>query len=613
MINEVKSIETPVRVATSPSISPAIPLVESFIRQASGLHVSARRDQVLAAMSSKVVSYHPGVNGIHVSAAADLALHSQQDFRRQLMEGGDQVAESICLAATSCVVDHAYGPEAVRALIEHVIEAIPDGQNKFLQAVNTGASKLEGDLDSGLLDFLAGLVRHVAISGDQKFRIVLPQEMRQFIRAILVERIPNNPYPPRPGGMSLVNALQARSFFPKGNVYMFCLGDMPGELIDYFPDDIKIVNEDPDRVSAAQLPRQSGWDGHFAMHSDGSGEDPNILPSSILSVKVDGVDYLREAFNKFDTILTGRKIVSDFTGLPKEWFSRLKKVDAIQLTGLHKLDCETAAATYINDLGKISSEECVVALSYSEARNKSFEMKLWEMFREARVIDLLSANVGEILQFGKRLHSLAHTTNPLNLSQSQISELDRLYELGKQKGEDGRIGVKEENPCFVAEVALFLQDILQIPLVRVRGKLIDVLVADSKLNFEDLSSVPKDLITSRYLALQKVAHPDGLLTSREHVGLALDIPSAESIAGIKYVAEDLAERAVSAEAAQMLPFDFHLKLGDGRKVFVAPTVTFSVFDGGTVSAGDLMDLFFLRGQAKKIISAAHTLNLNRRS
>jgi hypothetical protein len=405
---------------------------------------------------------------------------------------------------------------------------------------------------------------------------------------------------PRIGGISAANALQGHAL--RDQVTMMALGSMPRGVAALLPPGLKVVADDPAVQRLADLPTEGESAGHFALLCDATGQ--SLLLEEWSSVTVDGQQIARDRFERCDILITGSSSVRGFGCLPLERTQALgASHDVAILTGVQYLSDPLEVKSYLEHVAAIHSAGAATALSYTESKQKSAEFSVWGAVKAQGVIDVISLNAGEAYRFLCRLAPSAEAQRQLTLSPEQVTEVQRLAELGARSPSRWENG--HEDPAWIAEATLLLQSLLEIPVVRVRGKVADVVVTPCKLSDSHNGQIVRDLMQSRVMAVLKTAHPKGLLTEFRDLAFVRNVPNARALAALFSIADVLQPRASDPSSAAALPVRMYCQLSDGRTLFAIPPLGLYVKDGGTASAGDLMDYVFASQQAKGLLALAH--------
>lgn len=457
---------------------------------------------------------------------------------------------------------------------------------------------------------VASVFRWIATFGRDKVRLTATPAVREWMHQVLHAHYGSDtPLNPRMGGISATNSLQGRAL--KDDVTMMALGAMPRSVAALLPSDLRVVSEDPKVSELSDLVPEGESAGHFAILADGNGE--NLLPASLTKVVVNGEEVERERFTTCDVLITGSSCVRDFGSLSLQRTLQLGKAnEVVILTGVQYLKDAENSRSFLQHVRELHSGGAAVSLSYSEAKSKEFEFENWALIRDARVVDLLSLNAGEAYQFFDRLACNRTAVMQLSLAPSLQARVREVARNGAREDaspwENGH-----EDPTWVASAAELLQAVLDIPIVRVRGKAGDVTVTSVGLSQSEAKAVVRDLIQSRNMAVLKTANPKGLLTKFTDLAYVRNVPNGKTLAGLQYIADYLKRTGVSDGEAALLPIQMTCRLPNGRVLFAVPPVELYVKDGGTASAGDLIDYTFASQQAHGLLKAAHDAQGMRRT
>lgn len=550
---------------------------------------------------------HPSVSPEQLNAVSTAYSAAQRDFLRERRKLPPNGGTKILMAPTSRVVDYSVNADGVQRLITDLVS---QGRQQALKdAIADGP-------DSGFLwekaddpvQVIASIVRWVAKHGRDKVRLTATAPVREWIHSVLNASYGDDrPLRPRIGGISAANSLHGRAL--KDDVTMMALGAMPRNVAELLPKDIRVVSDDPHMTKLGDLPAEGESAGHFALLADGAGD--NLLPESLAAVTVNGGEFAREHFTACDVLITGSSSVRGFGSLSLERTRELGKCnDVVILTGAQYIKDSTSCIEFLQHVAALHASGASVALSYTEAKSKSIEFENWARIKDARVVDLLSLNAGEAYQFIKRLGDDRMAALQLGLTPDLQARVRAVVIAGAREDADPWEN-GHEDPAWVASAAKLLQSCLDIPIVRVRGKVADVTVSAAHAVESNRKRIVHDLIQSRVMGVLKTANPKGLLTEFTDLAFLHNIPNGKALAGLHVIADQLARDGAQADAAT-LPVRMVCDLPDGRLLFAVPPLEMYVKDGGTASAGDLIDYTFASQQANGLLKAAHQLQQLRR-
>jgi hypothetical protein len=551
-----------------------------------------------------------------VSAAYRTA---QRDFLRERHKLPANGGTKVLMAPTNRVVDYSVRSDGIKALIA---DLVTQGREEDLRrAINEGPGNLgPGNVGPGNglvwdraddpVNLVASMIRWVANYGRDKVRLTATPAVRDWLHQVLKDFYGDDAHlKPRIGGISAANSLHGKAL--KDDVTMMALGAMPRGVAALLPGELRVVSEDPRFSTVSDLPAEGESAGHFAILADGMGE--NLLPESFAMVEVNGEKFGREHFNACDILVTGSSCVRDFGSLPIERTRELGRAnDLIILTGAQYIKDKASCVEFLRHVEALHSGGACVSLSYTEAKSKSFEFENWAHIKKSRAVDLLSLNAGEAYQFIERLAGDRRAALQLGLT-PELQARVRAVALSGARTEAAPWENGHEDPSWVASVAQLLQSCLEIPIVRVRGKVGDVTVTDVVSAESDLKGIVHDLIQSRVMAVLKTANPKGLLTEFTDLAFIRNIPNGKALAGLYAIADQIVREGTPRDEAALLPIRMACGLADGRTLFAVPPVELYVKDGGTASAGDLIDYTFASQQARGLLKLAHDLQSKRRT
>jgi hypothetical protein len=502
----------------------------------------------------------------------------------------------ILMAPTSRVVDFSVSATAVQILIQQLED---EGRADELRAaINTGGPASGGvwERAENPVQVVASIIRWSAIYRKIKGRVTSSGPAREWIFEALKKFYGSeDALKPRLGGISAANSVQGVAL--GDDVSMMALGTLPKEVAVRLPQTLRIIGDNEAWYSVNDIPQEEHFAGHFAILADQNEE--SLLPSHWESVTINGELCSREKVVSCDILVTGSSCKRDFGSMSNERLTALgASNDVVILTGAQYLTNEVSNKKYFDAVGVLDAAGACISLSYVEAKERKWEFNILADIKKLNAVDTYSANAGETYQLLLRLTESPTAVTVLDITAQQRETASRLARCG------GLVSQKwhseHENPAWLVEAAILLQEVLSIPLVRIRGRYSDITVVAAEVEISNHDDVVSDLIMSRVAAVFKVALPKGLLSSLEDITILRNIPKASSLAGLFEVVDFVTTSGFATGHESLIPTKLYTKLHDKRTCFVIPPLDMYIRDGGTTSAGDLMDYVFLSQQANKL-------------
>lgn len=527
---------------------------------------------------------------------------AQKEFHDDLQQrlNGDSERLRIFLAPTARAIDHLIDCTALQILVGRLVE---DGKAQELKdAINSGPGNSEviWNAPETLVHLVASIVRWGALTDHDKKRIRVSGELREEILDILTSE--GYDTRPRIGCISAVGTALASVLGHEPT--MMALGTMPYEVARRLPAQTRIVGTNAEHQFIEELPGDDGFCGNFAL----------LVPDGCLglepilgTLQVNGAHLKEDAMSKIDVLITGTSSIHGFSGVGLERMCEIGSAhDLMILTGTKDLDSKEEMAEFFDRVSQGHAAGMAVALCYAESKFPAKEVELWCAIRQRRCVELLALNSLEALGVLERIYQDTSEANSLKLSADTILRLNDALVTGKTRSSTWGDG--HESPEWLIKSAMLIQEILQIPIVRVRGMVSDILVTDAALalNAEDTRG---NLFVSRNLGTMKVAHPRGLFANAQEIGNIRNYPDGTHAAALFKIADVLKWLDGNSAEVESFAHNQYMLLKDGRYAFAVPPTPFYSKEGGTMSAGDTKDLTLAFVEGAGLMRAARDLNI----
>lgn len=596
---DMAGVERPAGIATGDLGQETIkgahagPCLGERMCQAQARELEVGEPEVLAAETERGKALDARVEERHLLALKERSYRAQLRFLDEvsLRRSGKVDGLRVLLAPTSRTMDHLMDSEALKILAQRLINS---GELQALKkAVNDGprGGGIVWQPPSTPVELVASILRWAALTDHDKRRIPADSSVRKWISETLADARYDTQ--PRLGGITAVctELGQVCGHVPT----MMALGNMPPEIARRLPEDTRVIGSDPRCATILELPPEKEFSGNFCL---GVRKGKLELPDKFGPLVVNGLAVDPAAVTEIDILITGTASVQGFTGLAGERLGDIGRAhDMVVLTGSKELSSEEKIRAYVESVSALHSGGCAVALFYSESKFPSVEVEFWRELKKRHCVESFGLNCLEAEGILERIQADVSGANQLNLSgelQRRVNEALKIARSAPEVWEDGH-----ESPEWIFESALLLQDILEIPVVRVRGMLSDIVVVKPGLEI-DPESVGDYQFASRDLGSVKVADPSGLFERPDDMDIVTNVPDGQAAAALFKILDRMSlynsrlgkGPSAASDTAEEFMRTCHACLADGRFVFAAVPVPFYIKDGGTQSAGDVMDFTF---------------------
>lgn len=543
--------------------------------------------------------FHPAVSLEQIDAIAAHYRLAQKDFLSTVEKRRDEPAINVLCAPTARTVDLIIDQRALYALAQKLLDR--GEKDRLLKAINTGPEdgQLIWEKPQNEVELLASIVRWAALCGAEKKRVRAPDSLRKSVAQDL-EEADIKPLERLGGAAAIATALMpilARS------PTMLSLGPLPPPVLKHLPGNTAVVTEDPAIKEASSLALAQDFTGNFHLVFKGAALE---LPPELGPICVNQKTFDAQSVKSLDIIISGSSQISGFGSIS---ISRTEALGCAHeltlLTGMQYLLSHPEIKDYFEHVSTLHSNGSRIALFYSEAKQPKIESEMWQEIKERKCVDFIGLNSVEAYDILVRIRARAVADNPIKLSSETIARLDQALQLGADDGGVWESG--KESPQWLYASARSLQEVSGIPLVRVRGKVLDVIATDPKLKLSAAEHLRDSQIVSRNLGTLKVANSSGVINESHELEPLINVPHGYHLAGLQQLKDYVLNQG--EDAAQNLHLDCYFKTENGGYVFAVPPVPFFSRRGGTASAGDTIDATFASEECFGALDDAHRFNL----
>ena len=576
---------------------------------------------VLEIETARGRAFHSGVNLATMERWRELSEDAQNwGFRELEMRARGFNRHPILLGTTSRVVDHNVDAEGLNILIRAVYsDSNPEMRNEKLaalrRAIEDGPPLGEHSEEDNIFwsspktpeQLVASIIRCAVLGGGDKRRTRVSPELRLWIKAAY-DQAGYEPHAVLGGyaayGTQLALAL---GYVPT----MLSLWKYPTSLYDsaLLPKETKIIADRKDCITIADLrpDEMVASAGHYCFSLGNSGDV--FLPEELANLRINGAVVNIDQPHRVEVIVSGSHAEPGFGDRTPDEMREIGKAHALlSLTGLQYYEDKVSAMRFFNQLSYAREAGTPATFEYSEPKDKArpHEMAMLNMASKMEACELIAMNTSEAFGLLERvLDDLEGGLNLLNVSpqlESRIRAALAVAELEETEWGDGR-----EDPRWITDSALIIQEILDRPFVRVRGMWADITISSSDISVQSPLTVRRALFFSRDQALVKTANPSGSIRSLADQARVWASPTGQCVAAAAVVNEHMhaqfAEQELASDSFMQNAF---ARLSDNRAIFFALTKPMLVTDGGTTSAGDTMSIVLSTGILSELTNALRT-------
>ncbi len=550
-------------------------------------------------------SLHSSIREQEYVLHAKTSIDAQRRTFAELQLRKEQRPLSVFLGPTARVVDHALEGDAVTHLIARLIS---EGSTELLfKAIDQGpgADEIVWARPENPIELVASIVRWAALRGGDKKRIRTSAELRNWVGETLEANAVDTR--PRLGGMTAVCTALAHALGDSPT--MMALGTLPAGIAERLAPKTKVIGDHEDDTEIEELQVEGHSAGHYCISS--STATP-LLPAAIEAIRVNGTSIPREAISKLELLITGASTTPGFGTLDQRRIASIGQSNEVSvLTGVQAIDSVASCRRYFESVQTLHNAGSCTALCYSEPKWREGEISILKHIKNSAAVDFLGLNTGEAYDLLRRINDSMKAGNPLALGAQTAQELSNALAIGSRNKAPWENG--HESPEWVLRSALLLQEILEIPLVRVRARALDILAVDSCCNLNNAERIRDHLLVARHLGTTKAALKSGIINHADQLTVLQNPPQGRHLAALYCANDELRKLKLLHESWSAADFarDGHTRLRDGRQVFGAVPIHFFIKDGGTTSAGDTIDYSFVSFEARGALRAAFELNRER--
>ena len=565
------------------------------------LHEMCRRfgatpDGLRKAVYAHAAASEPRVSRELVEQFEEVMKSAQVDFFERYF--ARQIApRSILVAPSAAYIDHSIQGEALARLISYV--GSNDRGERLRALIERGPSgspeQIGWEPPRDLTELVATIIRWGILAKSDKVRLRVAPEIREEIRTALGDG--GYDTNPRLGGMPAVCSLGAEALGHKAT--MLALGAFPPNVVDLLPSTLSVVTGSGVLQAVTDARGDAGTVDHFCLSAAPS---ERVFPADWRTVRVHDKDYRCDQGLRLEVIISGTKPVPGFGNLSEEFLTSLgAKHDVVLFGGLHLLETPTELDHLVDRLEALRRGGAPLALVYSQPKSPELEPSALSAIREGRLIDLVSLNTAEAYGLLRRIHADARRgVNTLKLSQATVDRIEQALPLAEVTGDIQPVG--REHGAWIARSAEVLQEILAIPIVRVRGMFADVTCIDSAtpLTGPDFDALRRSLIMSRVAGSVKAALPHGLISSYADLVPITLPPEPEALVAYWQIIDGMMLETARRNLAYDILIRGVIRTASDRVLIVAPPTPLPSRRGGTTSTGDTIDLLFALEQSDRI-------------
>lgn len=545
----------------------------------------------------------------------------------------------ILIAPTKAVIDRPITGKDIGILIYSLSETeksdLVDLTNNKTTFKNSPRDKIE---------LLAAIIAVTYLDSKNKFRLMASDELRLWIKDTLAKSDQYQELPIRIGGAT--GFCGAHSRFLGVDATIVNLGKFQEGIKNILPKDLAVISADGMEVPASEIEEDKGNPGHFDLSIRPNSLNLSSIKNRLKLFDSTGQEVDLDQHKAVDIIINGTTSTFGFGDLTNQQIKEIANgKSAVIMSGAKDIVDDESLDQYIKSLKLLQSAGTAVYLLQSSPKKPEFEPLMLKAFKEARCVDMISMNVDEayqlLIQIGKSLEN----NNPLNITEEQKTRIDVALENANLQVAPWGIN---EKPSVPSRIAALLQEITEIPAVRVRSRHIDIIVTDSSLNLSaaEFNKTRQDQMASRVLAPLKAATRGNSLVDENDVPLPTDPATAESLLAFialgRYLGryeEQYTKNSANATQSYQVEHPHNLRddlssfseqqvrhfyekglyrLPDKRTLIASPTVSVEKNEG-TVSMGDFIDLIFVAqntdktGDLDNILKKCSDLNKARRS
>ncbi len=510
------------------------------------------------------------------------------DIKLRQENHDDSRENSILFAPSGANLDHNVDALGTTHLLSAVIKEF--GIKELTAKVESGPGQesknsLYWDNVSTPVELAASIIRAGTSTEYRKIRLRATTEVRQWIRKTLE----NENYDTQEclGSAPAVCSLLAKVL--AFNPTMVMQESISKNLKDRLPEELKIFDGSDDITTTNQIKTENVNNDHFPIFFNQGGVNVVL---DVPTFKINGADFSINNIKHADLIVTGSNRTSweSFGSANDATIEYLVAHNSLAVfSGFQNLSENQTSQDFISTVSGIHDRGSAVALLYSKSKFPDSEAAIFQEIKKRGCIDYIGMNTDETPYLLKNIALDAAQQNLLQTDPALASLAKELAD--KSLSPDKIWEVSKESPKWMLETALTLKKILDIPIIRIRGRTSDLIICDKEIESSPESLVD-NLVLSRHLAVLKVGFYPQLFYKTEDLTFLQNPPCGMALAA--YVAlsdaiKDLCD--ISNEEKQAFLATGFIDTNEYR-IISAPTPPMIAFQGRTVSAGDIMDSSF---------------------
>jgi hypothetical protein len=264
------------------------------------------------------------------------------------------------------------------------------------------------------------------------------------------------------------------------------------------------------------------------------------------------------------------------------------------LTNLQYSDSHDSLMKIINQFKNFKTSSNYIAYEYATMKKEGLALEAFASYKSfCHSISFNAAEAYEALSIIK--DNPKEAKRLLKLNDQDISQIQSLVNFTSPdlNSNDKPFWEKNfEDPEWIIQAAVVLQNALQLPLVRVRGLHTDVCVTDKKNSLQLTGEVILEAaFAGRFIAQIKAARRNGINEELQFNQLILPFPSPEVIAATYKAFHVMNQLDNNSQSNNESPGNFYRTMQDGRLIVcTSPPTFFTVHD--TTTCGDIMCAIF---------------------
>ena len=574
--------------------------------------------RVLELETKRAAQFHPDINLATMRRWKELSECAQTWGFQQLSLRAHGVGRfPILLGTTSRVVDHIVDAKGLRILIEAVykdcdpkVRAQKVADLKL--AIETGPPAGAHSEEDAIMwsspatptELVASIVRSALLAGGDKRRARVSPELRLWIRDAFAEA-GHEPHGVLGGFAAYGSQLALAHHYTPTMLsrWMFPSSLYESELL---PKNLRILTDRADCKTIADIRPEEviASAGHYCFSLGNKGSA--FLPPELCDLCIDGELIDISAAHRCEVIVSGSHAEPGFGDRTPEEMRQIGSEHRLMcLTGLQYFEKISDVEQFFYQLpfAREAGTPCCFEYSEPKASARPIEMATLKRLKETDTCDLLAMNTSEAFGLIERFIDEFEKGHDIFGISAQTAANIRCA-LSIAETEETPWGDGREDPRWIAQASLIIQEILDVPFVRVRGMWADVTSSASDIPIGDPAMLRRALFFSRDQAVVKVANPSGSIRSLADQAWVWSTPTGQSVAAAAVINDCLRTNFAHKDLlGDSFMENGYARLKDERMVFFALAKPMLVATGGTTSAGDTMGLVAATGMIELLETA----------